>query len=172
VISNVDEVDITATSAAIIWLTSENATSEVQYGTTTLLGNTESDGSTVVVHYIPLTGLDPDTLYYYAVYSGGVRSPAVITEYHSFTTTKLPEEYSISLDHACGVCGELVEAGICGEIIEVTAIVAAAGTYHICWDARTEASIVATFTAGGAGIYTVVFYMPEDTTMSIWLTKA
>ncbi|UCD22063.1 MAG: IPT/TIG domain-containing protein, partial [Chloroflexota bacterium] len=163
VISNVDEVDITATSAAIIWLTSENATSEVQYGTTTLLGNTESDGSTVVVHYIPLTGLDPDTLYYYAVYSDGVRSPAVITEYHSFTTTKLPEEYSISLDHACGVCGELVEAGICGEIIEVTAIVAAAGTYHICWDARTEASTVATFTAGGAGIYTAVFYMPEDT---------
>jgi hypothetical protein len=161
VISDVDAVDITATTAAITWITSENATSEVNYGTTTLLGNSESDLSTVLDHYVPLTGLDPDTLYYYEVLSDGVRSPADNDEYHSFTTTKLPEEYSISLDHACGVCGELVEAGICGEIIEVTAIVAAAGTYHICWDSRKAASVVETFTAGGAGIYTVAFFMPE-----------
>ena len=117
VISDVDAVDITATTAAITWITSENATSEVNYGTTTLLGNSESDLSTVLDHYVPLTGLDPDTLYYYEVLSDGVRSPAAPDEYHSFTTTKLPEEYSITLDHACGVCGELVEAGICGEII-------------------------------------------------------
>ncbi|HEY87154.1 MAG TPA: hypothetical protein G4O06_03900 [Dehalococcoidia bacterium] len=163
VISDVDAVDITATTAAITWITSENATSEVQYGTTTVLGNTESDSSMVLDHYVPLTGLDPDTLYYYAVWADGVRSPADNDEYHSFTTTKLPEEYSITLDHACGVCGELVEAGICGEIIEVTAIVGAAGTYHICWDSRTEASVVETFTATAAGIYTVTFFMPEDT---------
>jgi hypothetical protein len=163
VISDVDAVDITATTAAITWVTSNLSDSEVRYGTTTQLLNTESDLSTVLDHYVPLTGLDPDTLYYYAVWSGGVRSPADNDEYHSFTTTKLPEEYSISLDHACGVCGELVEAGICGEIIEVTAIVAASGTYHICWDSRSEASVMETFTAGGAGIYTVAFFMPEAT---------
>ena len=162
-ISDVDAVDITATSAAIKWITSENATSEVQYGTTTVLGNTETDSSMVLDHYVPLTGLDPDTLYYYEVWSDGVRSPAANDEYHSFTTTKLPEEYSITLDDACYTCGELVEAGICGEIIEVTAIVGAAGTYHICWDSRTEASVVETFTATAAGIYTVTFFMPEDT---------
>ncbi|MFW9835688.1 MAG: fibronectin type III domain-containing protein, partial [Candidatus Thorarchaeota archaeon] len=163
VISDVDAVDITATTAAITWTTNNLSDSEVKYGTTTQLLNTESDLSMVFDHYVPLTGLDPDTLYYYAVWSDGVRSPADPNEYHSFTTTKLPEEYSISLDHACGVCGELVEAGVCGEIIEVTAIVAASGTYHICWDSRTEANVVATFTAGGAGIYTVAFFMPEAT---------
>jgi hypothetical protein len=162
-ISDVDAVDITATTAAITWTTNNLSDSEVQYGTTTLLGSTESDGSMVLDHYVPLTGLDPDTLYYYEVWSDGVRSPADNDEYHSFTTTKLPEEYSITLDHACGVCGELVEAGICGEIIEVTAIVGAAGTYHICWDSRTEASVVETFTATAAGIYTVTFFMPEAT---------
>jgi hypothetical protein len=163
VISDVDAVDITATTAAITWITSENATSEVQYGTTTVLGNTESDGSMVLDHYIPLTGLAPDTLYYYAVWSDGVRSPADNDEYHSFTTTKLPAEYSITLDHACGVCGELVEAGVCGEIIGVTAIVAAPGTYHICWDSRTEANAVETFTATTAGIHNLAFFMPEAT---------
>jgi len=161
VISDVDAVDITATTAAITWTTNNLSDSEVQYGTTTLLGSTESDGSMVLDHYVPLTGLDPDTLYYYEVWSDGVRSPVDNDEYHSFTTTKLPEEYSITLDHACGVCGELVEAGICGEIIEVTAIVGAAGTYHICWDSRTEASVVETFTATGAGSRTLTFYMPE-----------
>jgi len=173
VISDVDAVDITATAAAITWTTNNLSDSEVQYGTTTLLGSTESDGSVVLEHYVPVTGLDPDTLYYYAVWSDGGRSPADNDEYHSFTTTKLPEEYSITLDDTCGVCGELVEAGICGEIIEVTAIVGAAGTYHICWDSRTEASVVETFTATAAGIYTVTFFMPEDTKGShnvYWLT--
>jgi len=160
-ISDVDAVDITATAAAITWITNNLSDSEVQYGTTTVLGNTESDSSMVLDHYIPLTGLAPDTLYYYEVWSDGVRSPADNEEYHSFTTTKLPEEYSITLDDACGVCGELVEAGVCGEIIGVTAIVAAPGTYHICWDSRTEASVVETFNAAAPGIYTLTFLMPE-----------
>lgn len=162
-ITDVDAVAITATTAVIKWTTSNTSDSEVNYGTSTLLGSTESDGDMVLDHYIPLTGLDPDELYYYEVWSDGVRSPADTDEYHYFITTKLPEEYSISLDHACGVCGELVETGICGEIIEVTAIVAAAGTYHICWDSRAEGSVVETFTASGSGIYTVTFFMPEAT---------
>jgi hypothetical protein len=167
VITDVDAVAITATTAVVKWTTSNTSDSEVNYGTSTLLGSTESDGSTVLNHYIPLTGLDPDTLYYYEVWSddgsGAARSPADPDEYHYFITTKLPEEYSISLDHACGVCGELVEAGICGEIIEVTAIVAASGTYHICWDSRAAGSVVETFTASGSGIYTLTFFMPEAT---------
>jgi len=163
VITDVDAVAITATTAVIKWTTTNTSDSEVNYGTSPLLGSTESDGSMVLNHYIPLTGLDADTLYYYEVWSDGVRSPADTAEYHYFITTKLPAEYSISLDHACGVCGELVEAGVCGEIIEVTAIVAAAGTYHICWDSRAAGSVVETFTASGAGIYTITFFMPEAT---------
>jgi hypothetical protein len=160
-ISDVDAVDITATTAAITWITNTTSDSEVNYGTTIALGYTESDSSMVLDHYIPLTGLAPDRVYYYEVWSDGVRSPADNDEYHSFTTTTLPEQYSIILDHACGVCGELIEAGVCGELIEVTAVVAAPGTYHICWDSRTQANVMETFTATGAGIHTLVFFMPE-----------
>jgi len=56
-ISDVDAVDITATTAAITWITTNTSDSEVNYGTTTTLGNTESDSSMVLDHYIPLTGL-------------------------------------------------------------------------------------------------------------------
>ena len=159
VISDVDAVDITATSAAITWITNNLSDSEVQYGTTTVLGNTESDSSMVLEHYVPLTGLAPDTVYYYEVWSDGVRSPADSDEYHSFTTTKLPEEYSITLEPVCGVCGDLVEVGICGEVIGVTAIVAAPGTYHISWDSLTN--VKETFTASKAGVYEVTFFLPE-----------
>jgi hypothetical protein len=160
-ISSVDAVDITATTATITWITSEASDSEVNYGTTSALGNTVSDISMVLDHSIPLAGLAPHTVYYYEVWSGGVRSPADSAEYHFFETSALPDVYSITLEPACGVCGELVAVGVCGEVIKVTATVAAAGTYHICWDSVSPASIKDTFTAGMAGVYEVTFFLPE-----------
>jgi hypothetical protein len=160
-ISNVDAVSITATTATIIWITNEASNSTVNYGTTSTLGNTESDPSLVLNHSVNLTGLAPDTTYHYEVWSGGVRSPADSAEYHFFTTSALPQQYSISLEPACGVCGELVAVGVCGEVIKATAIVAAAGTYHICWDSVSVASIKETFTANMAGVYEVTFFLPE-----------
>jgi hypothetical protein len=48
-------------------------------------------------------------------------------------------------------------------VIEVTAAVAAAGTYHICWDSPTAANVKGTFTASGPGIHTLTFFLPEST---------
>jgi hypothetical protein len=159
-ISNVSVTDITDTSAAITWITNNASDSRVNYGTTTPLSKHKDDSEDVTHHYIILEALTSGTKYFFAVESDGERSPADPSEYYSFTTLA-PTEYRITLDHACGVCGELVEPGVCGEVLEVTAIVAAAGTYHICWDSRTEANVKGTFTVTTATSYTLALYMPE-----------
>jgi hypothetical protein len=166
-ISNVEEVDVTATTATITWLTSNNASdSLVKYGINFTLDKTKSDPNMVLVHNITLTDLAPGTVYFYEVWSGGVRSPANTGDYHSFQTTPLPHvEYSITLDPACGVCGDLWRPEVCWDVIKVTAVVAGAGDYRICWDSRAATSVVygGAFTATGHGVYTLTFNMPLAT---------
>jgi len=160
VLGSVSVTDITDTSAEIAWTTNTTSDSRVNYGTTTLLGDTKSDSSMVTNHYIPLTGLTQDKIYYFEVISSGERSPVNPSEYYTFKTLA-PATYSITLEPVCGVCGEMVEVGVCGEVIGVTAAVTAAGTYHICWDSRAAANVKATFTTTGVGIYTLTFFLPE-----------
>jgi hypothetical protein len=156
---------ITASSATIVWTTNTSSDSRVNYGTTKPKDgtwNSVHDSAEVTTHIVDLTGLTAATTYYFEVESTDVSGTATDNNsnaYYDFTTG--PPQYSITLDHACGVCGDLVEAGVCGEIIEVTATVAAAGTYYICWDSRSQANMVATFTVGGPDVYIVTFFMPE-----------
>ena len=162
-ISNVSVTDITVTTATITWTTNNSSNSRVYYGTTTPLSKHEDDSAEVTHHYITLKGLDPGKKYYFAVESNGERSPVDEDAYYSFTTlpTLPPEEYSITLEPVCGVCGELIEPGVCGEVIGVTVIVAVAGTYHVCWDSRAAANVKGTFTVTGPASYTLALYMPE-----------
>jgi len=162
-IADVVVLDYTATTAAIYWTTNTSSDSVVRYGTTTPPSEVESDSSDVTTHFIYLTGLTSGTTYYFRVESTDVSGTSVDdngSSYYQFTTETVTD-YSIVLDHACGVCGELIEAGLCGELIKATATVAASGTYHICWDSRTADDVVGTFTAGGAGTHTLTFFMPE-----------
>ncbi len=162
-VSYVSVPNITSTSATITWTTNTTSDSRVNYGTTTALGQTKHDATEGTTHNIILTGLDPGTKYYFEVEStdgSGTSTDNNGGAYYSFTTLTVTD-YSITLDHACGVCGELIEAGLCGELIEATATVAAAGTYHICWDSRTAENVVGTFTTSGAASRTLTFYMPE-----------
>jgi hypothetical protein len=85
-ISTVSVTDITETSAAITWTTNTSSNSLVHYGTTTALGQTKSDSSMVTNHYIPLTGLTQNKIYYFEVISDGERSPVNPSEYYSFKT--------------------------------------------------------------------------------------
>jgi hypothetical protein len=153
----------TSTTANIYWTTNTTSDSRVNYDTTTPPGETEYDSSTTTTHFTTLTGLTPNTTYYFEIESTDGSGTATDNNggaYYEFTTLPVTA-YSITLDHACGVCGELIEVGVCGEVIEVTAVVAAAGTYHVCWDSRVEANVVGTFTTTGAGSRTLTFYMPE-----------
>jgi hypothetical protein len=162
-ISNVVVLDYTSTTATIFWTTNTTGDSVVRYGTTTPPSQVESDSSDVTTHFIYLTGLTPNTKYYFEVKSTDVSGTSTDNNggaYYSFTTLPITG-YSITLDPVCGVCGELVEVEVCGEVIEATVTVAAAGTYHVCWDSRTAANVKGTFSTTMAGSRTLVFYMPE-----------
>jgi hypothetical protein len=158
--ASVSVTDITETSAEIAWTTNTTSDSRVNYGTTTPPLEHKDDPAMVTNHNIVLTGLTQDTTYYFEVISDGERSPVNPSEYYTFKTLA-PATYSITLEPACGVCGDLVDVGICGEVIKVTAAVPAGGIYHICWDSLTN--IRETFTASKAGVYEVTFFLPEAT---------
>jgi hypothetical protein len=170
-ISGVTISDIGETTAEISWTTNTTSDSRVNYGITTALGQTKYDSTQGTTHNVILTGLTQGTKYYFEVESTDISGTNTSNNggvFYSFTTLA-PATYSITLEPACGVCGELIEPEnvFCNEIIEVTATVAAAGTYYICWDAKaawnptTATGVVGTFTAAGAGVYTLTFYMPE-----------
>jgi hypothetical protein len=66
VISNVRVTNITATSATITWTTNEPADSQVKYGTTSSVTQTTPRDATVVTsHSVTVTGLTPNTSYFY-----------------------------------------------------------------------------------------------------------
>jgi hypothetical protein len=168
-------LDYTSTTAAIYWTTNTSSDSVVRYDTTTPPGEVESDSSDVTTHFIYLTGLTADTTYYFQVEStdiSGTRIDDNGGSYYQFTTEAVTD-YSITLDHACGVCGELIdsedpdELPRCYEVIGVTAVVAAAGTYYVCWDSRAPwdeddlEGQVGMFTASEPGSYTLAFRMPQ-----------
>ncbi|HVP10941.1 MAG TPA: DUF4082 domain-containing protein, partial [Phycisphaerae bacterium] len=59
----------TIQTATITWTTSEPATSRLDYGTTTSLGTTVTDGTMLTAHSFTLSGLTTGTKYYYRVTS-------------------------------------------------------------------------------------------------------
>jgi hypothetical protein len=86
---------ITDLSATIVWITDENSTSQVEYGTdSNLAGSTlfpSSPSDSVTAHTVNLSGLTAATTYYFRVRSKDALnnegiSPAV-SPYCSFTTT-------------------------------------------------------------------------------------
>jgi len=172
VISDVVVLDRTSTTATIFWNTNTASDSWVYYrleDETTFVW--EHDSTDVTTHFIELTGLEPSETYQFWIRSIDAEVPYEehvddnLGAYYQFTTG--PPQYSITLDHACGVCGEVIDVKVCGEVIGVTATVATSGTYHICWDSREPwddeklMGEVDTFTASGAGSYTLTFFMPE-----------
>ncbi|MGC9058478.1 MAG: LamG-like jellyroll fold domain-containing protein, partial [Candidatus Nanoarchaeia archaeon] len=68
-IANVSAVQISTTSAKIVWQTNELANSSINYGTSSALGNLTINTSYVLNHAIELTGLGASTRYYFNVTS-------------------------------------------------------------------------------------------------------
>jgi hypothetical protein len=77
---------ITATSADVIWVTSSNADSQVEYGTDQKYGNSSTlDPAQVTVHRQTLSGLNPRTMYHYRAKSS-MAGQAVVAVDHTFRT--------------------------------------------------------------------------------------
>lgn len=86
------------TTATILWWTDVTGDSTVEYGTTTGLGQSVNVGqaascevgSAGTCHTVPLTGLQPNTRYYYRLLTNGVQ--VLATTY--FQTFKIPTDTS------------------------------------------------------------------------------
>ena len=85
VISNVQAVNTTETSATINWTTDLASSSDVEFGLTSSYGSNASVTGNVTSHSVPLTGLVSWTTYHYRVKSNGVYS----ADYTFTTQTQL-----------------------------------------------------------------------------------
>jgi hypothetical protein len=162
-------LELTSTSVTIYFSTNTSSTGCVYYGTNTSSWTPVCDSVAVAAHFIQLINLTPSTMYYYWIQATDASGPTTNNNtgsYYNFTTG--PPTFSITIEPVCGVCGELIDVGTCGEVIGVTASVAAAGTYHICWDscqAWNSTRLVGRvngFTTTGAGSHTLTFFLPES----------
>lgn len=78
VISSVQAINITSSSATIQWLTDEGADSEVGYGVGMITTSTPLNSTLSLYHNVTLTGLQPYKYYYYEVRSkDGNGNPSV-----------------------------------------------------------------------------------------------
>jgi hypothetical protein len=87
IISDISAGSLTTTSATIIWATNEQANSQVEYGPTNALGSsTLPDPALVSSHSQSLTGLSPNTTYFYRVLSRDGAGNQSVSPISSFTT--------------------------------------------------------------------------------------
>jgi hypothetical protein len=86
-ISNILVGDITETRATISWTTDEEATSQVDYGTTTNYGSSSALGVVLATsHSVTLTELERDTTYHYRVKSADNSENEAVSDDNTFTT--------------------------------------------------------------------------------------
>ena len=87
-ISDVKFSKTTENTAVITWKTNVPATSTVAYGESSgYLSDTTLDEELVTTHSITLTGLDPDTTYYYEIRSSDDTDNKVASEEETFNLT-------------------------------------------------------------------------------------
>jgi len=103
IITNIANTTPTINSVTLIWDTDEDSDSLVQYGTASgTHTDNESDTAMVTSHSITLTGLSPDTTYYFVVNSTDASSNSNQSGEYSFRTasaadTSLPIIISVTL---------------------------------------------------------------------------
>jgi hypothetical protein len=93
VISNT-AVTITASTAMVSWITDESSSSKVFYSTTTPVDVSSTsatpvvmDGSMVLNHSLDISGLTPNTTYYFVVESTDGSDNTTVASESTFTTT-------------------------------------------------------------------------------------
>src|SRR6185437_15175267 len=78
----------TDTGASITWTTDQNSSSQVLYGLDATYGNTSTlDNTQVTSHNVSLSGLTPNTLYHFQVWSANGSSTSASSTDMTFTTS-------------------------------------------------------------------------------------
>jgi len=90
VISDVQVIEISKTSARVTWKTSENTSGEVDYGLTNGYGSNTLEVGTNTDHSVVLTGLSSGTLYHFKVTSVDGALNSVSSADTTFTTLNDP----------------------------------------------------------------------------------
>lgn len=94
VITAIGASGIGTSTATIVWTTNENSDTEVYYSTTTPLNTgtalSLSNSALVTAHSLALSGLTPNTIYYFKVESKDAANNSSISSETSFTTNALP----------------------------------------------------------------------------------
>ena len=94
---------ITSSGATITWTSNENATSQVEYGTTTSYGSMSAlDASLVMSHSVALTGLASSSMYHFRVWSKDAANNTASSSDMSFTTAS-PSDVSAPVISAVNV---------------------------------------------------------------------
>lgn len=78
---------ISSSGATISWTTPEAGNSIVNFGPTTLLGRTTTDGTSTSSHSVVLSSLTPSTLYFYTVTTADSGGTSVTSSQGSFSTS-------------------------------------------------------------------------------------
>lgn len=90
-ISNISANNVSTTGTTITWSTDEPSTSQIEYGTTTVYGNTTTeDKSMVTAHQASLSNLHANTTYHYRVISTNSSGQTSYSSDRAFTTTSNP----------------------------------------------------------------------------------
>lgn len=88
VISAINTSNVTNNSVTVNWTTNENATTQVEYGTTTSYGQLSSLNSNLVTkHSQSLSGLQADTTYHYRVISKDASGNVSVSQDFTFVTS-------------------------------------------------------------------------------------
>ncbi|MEK7514769.1 MAG: Ig-like domain-containing protein [Patescibacteria group bacterium] len=93
VISNVQATSITTTGVTITWTTDENATSNVEYGTTSSYGSSSAVDITAnaTSHSVAISGLASGTEYHFRVTSADALTNSVTSTDNTFTTVAVAD---------------------------------------------------------------------------------
>lgn len=88
VLSSIQVVNVTSTSATLQWLSNENADSQVAYGVSAPSTDTTLDTNMTAFHSVQLTGLQPYKFYQYVVKSKDQCDNATTSSTRSFRTLR------------------------------------------------------------------------------------
>lgn len=170
VISGVTAKNITANSALITWTTNEDATTQIEYGTTTSYGSSTSLVSTLsMAHSQAITGLSPYTTYYFRVRSRDANGNEAVSGNYVFVTT----EPLIDLDSGMQPTVSSSFAGYSPSRITDDVLNPYGGT-STTW-AATESSLIPHWIEVNFGssrvVKRVVIYWAWNSTQSRWMTS-